>query len=193
MPQTGISLTNFFGPHPTYARTDGGEMRRAGRDLRGRSSTLSWMPLAQSELVFVLVPGALSKVRSFGVTCTLSMLILYGCADMKMSDPRPTFAYLATTLRDKHPKLAYLHVVESPVVGDSDIDQDKENNDFLREIWNGGKDGEGKIFISTGGYNQEAALHTAKEKGGLIGFGRSYISNVRAPPFQFQSLYSQTY
>jgi NADPH2 dehydrogenase len=43
----------------------------------------------------------------------------------------------STALRDKHPKLAYLHVIEPRVVGPSDTDiapHSDENNDFLREI-----------------------------------------------------------
>ncbi|KAG6370312.1 hypothetical protein JVT61DRAFT_12265 [Boletus reticuloceps] len=80
-------------------------------------------------------------------------LILYDFPDMGMPDPRPTFAYLATALRDKHPKLAYLH------------------------IWNGGEGGDKRAFISAGGYTRESALRTVEDKGGLIAFGELYISN----------------
>ena len=100
---------------------------------------------------------------------------------MKMLDPRPTFAYLAGALRDKHPKLAYLHVVEPRVTGDSDIDGNAdEENEFLRDIWNGGEGGEERVFISAGGYTRDTALRTAEDKGGLVAFGRQYISNVSA-------------
>ena len=62
---------------------------------------------------------------------------------MKLLDPRPTFAYLGTALRDKYPKLAYLHVVKSRVTGDSDIDGNAdEENEFLRDISNSGEGGE---------------------------------------------------
>ena len=109
------------------------------------------------------------------------MLILHGRADMKMLDLRPTFAYLAGALRDKHPKLAYLHVVESRVSGVSDIDANPdEKNEFLRDIWNGGEGGEERVFISAGGYTRDTALRTAEDKGGLVAFGRQYISNVSA-------------
>ena len=33
-------------------------------------------------------------------------------ADMRMDDPIPTFAYFITQLKEVHPDLAYLHVVE---------------------------------------------------------------------------------
>ena len=99
---------------------------------------------------------------------------------MKTPDSRPTFAYLATALRDKHPKLAYLHVIESRVARVPDLDSDAEgDNDFLREIWSGGESGEERVFIAAGGYNRETALRTAEEMGGLVAFGRLYISNVR--------------
>ena len=107
---------------------------------------------------------------------------------MKMADPRPTFAYLATALRNKHPTLAYLHVVESRVTGILDVTPDTdENNDFLREIWNGGEGGEDRIFISAGGHTRDTALRTAEEHGGLVAFGRLYIPNVRFLAFYHSS------
>ncbi|KAG6380374.1 hypothetical protein JVT61DRAFT_8487 [Boletus reticuloceps] len=99
--------------------------------------------------------------------------------DMGMPDPRPTFAYLATALRDRHPKLAYLHAIEPLVSGGADIYS--TNNDFLRDIWNGGEGGEERVFISAGGYTRETALRTAENKEGLIAFGRLYISNPDLP------------
>ena len=105
---------------------------------------------------------------------------------MGMPDPRPTFAYLTTALRDKHPKLAYLHVTEPRVGGPIDLVPHPDgDNGFLREIWNGGEGGEERVFISAGGYTRETALRTAEDKGGLIAFGRLYISNVRVPALSF--------
>ena len=112
---------------------------------------------------------------------------------MKMPDPRPTFAYLATALRDKHPKLTYIHVIEPRVVGDMDITPNPdEDNDFLRQIWSGGEGGEERVFISAGGYTRETAMGTAEDKGGLIAFGRLYIPNVRIPTFHSSALWSST-
>lgn len=111
------------------------------------------------------------------------VLISHGFLDMKMPDPRPTFAYLATALRDKHPKLAHLHVVEPRLELDFGAEIASiagQDNDFLREIWKSGVGGEERVFISAGGYTRETALHTAKDKGGLVAFGRLFISNVRA-------------
>ena len=98
---------------------------------------------------------------------------------MGMPDPRPTFGYLASALRDKHPNLAYLHVIESRLDGGSAAASDRdESNDFLREIWSSGEGAEDRAFISAGGYTRETALRTAEDKGGLIAFGRLYTSNV---------------
>jgi len=108
---------------------------------------------------------------------------------MGMPDPRPTFAYLTIALRDKHPKLAYLHVTEPRIGGGVDVDialHAEGDNDFLRKIWNGGEGGEERAFISAGGYSRETALHTAEDKGGLIAFGRLYISNVRVSTHTFE-------
>ena len=96
-----------------------------------------------------------------------------------MPDPRPTFAYLVTALRDKHPKMAYLHVPEPRVAGNLDVTPTQdENNDFLRQIWNSGDGGAERVFISAGGYIRETALRTAEDKRELIAFGRLYISSV---------------
>ncbi|KIJ16031.1 hypothetical protein PAXINDRAFT_168669 [Paxillus involutus ATCC 200175] len=102
--------------------------------------------------------------------------------DMKMPNPRPTFAYLATALRDKHPNMAYLHVIESRPGGDINApDNGNEASNFLREIWNGGEGGDKRIFISASGYARDTALSTAEELGGLVAFGRLYISNPDLP------------
>lgn len=102
---------------------------------------------------------------------------------MKMPDPRPTFAHLATALCDKHSKLAYFHVIEA-VDGNLDrIPDADEDNDFLREIWDGDEGGKERVFISAGGYTRETALCTAEGQGGLVAFRRQYISNVRVLTF----------
>ncbi|KAF9238924.1 hypothetical protein BU15DRAFT_74883 [Melanogaster broomeanus] len=100
---------------------------------------------------------------------------------MRMPNPNPTFAYLTTALRDKHPNMAYLHVTEPRLDRRHVADFDEDGNDFLREIWQGGKDGEKRIFISAGGYTRDIALRTAEEKGGLVAFGRPYIANPDLP------------
>ncbi|KAJ7842217.1 hypothetical protein B0H14DRAFT_2781248 [Mycena olivaceomarginata] len=81
-------------------------------------------------------------------------------------DPRPTFAHLATQLRDRFPDLAYLHVVRA---------SEGRSNDFLREIWGD------RPFISAGGYTRATAIAVAEDKGDLVAFARPYIANPDLP------------
>ncbi|KAG7453220.1 NADH:flavin oxidoreductase/NADH oxidase [Guyanagaster necrorhizus] len=94
---------------------------------------------------------------------------------MTMVDPKPTFGFLASQLKARQPRLAYLHVVEPRMVGLYDrLDEDigaHEENDFIRRVWSP------KSLISAGGYNRESAIDTAENKGDLIGFGRHFIAN----------------
>ena len=91
-------------------------------------------------------------------------------------DPVPTFSYLVKELRQRHPDLAYLHVVEPrfgptwtgrPVVG-------HESNAFLRDIWRG------KPYIVDSGFTRDTAIEQADaDENTLVAFGRYYTSNVR--------------
>ncbi|KAJ7620054.1 NADH:flavin oxidoreductase/NADH oxidase [Roridomyces roridus] len=96
--------------------------------------------------------------------------------DMQFDEPKPTFTHLVTELRDRFPKLAYLHVVEPRVDGTTTVDvKAGYSNDFIREIWGS------RPLISAGGYNRETALAAAEEKGDLIAFARPYIANPDLP------------
>jgi NADPH2 dehydrogenase len=101
--------------------------------------------------------------------------------DMRMPNPNPTFAYLAMALRKKHPNMAYLHVTEPRLAAEGAAEFDEDGNDFLRDIWNGGEGGDKRAFISAGGYTRDVALRTAEKKGGLVAFGRLYITNPDLP------------
>jgi len=92
---------------------------------------------------------------------------------MGMKDPKPTFAYFVSQVKERFPDLAYLHATEGRVAGIEDCDDDDlASNDFLRKIWGD------KVFISAGGYTPQSATETANELGGLIAFGHHYIANV---------------
>ncbi|KAF7798995.1 hypothetical protein EIP86_010224 [Pleurotus ostreatoroseus] len=96
-----------------------------------------------------------------------------GFNDMRMEDPKPTFAYLVNRIAEKHPDLAYLHLVEPRVEGNLDRTVGPgESNDFLRDIW------APRPVISAGGFTRDSALEHADKTGDLVAFGRSYISNV---------------
>ncbi|KAK0493344.1 hypothetical protein EDD18DRAFT_1179642 [Armillaria luteobubalina] len=94
--------------------------------------------------------------------------------EMKMVDPKPTFAYLASQLKARQPNLAYLHVVEPRMIGlydRKDEDIGTQENDFIRSVWSS------KRLISAGGYDRQSAIDTAENKGDLIAFGRHFIAN----------------
>ncbi|KAJ7616517.1 hypothetical protein FB45DRAFT_1105724 [Roridomyces roridus] len=97
--------------------------------------------------------------------------------DVYMADPKPTYSYLITELRDRFPELAYLHVVEPRVDGGETVAviKDGYSNDFIREIWGP------RPLISAGGYTPETALEVAEDKGNLIAFARGFIANPDLP------------
>ncbi|KAG1758403.1 NADH:flavin oxidoreductase/NADH oxidase [Suillus occidentalis] len=80
--------------------------------------------------------------------------------DMGIADPKPQFSYLVSELRKYD--LAYLHVTEPRIGG---------NIDRAR---NG-------VFISAGGHTRQPRFETVQEHGGMIAFGRLYISNPDLP------------
>ncbi|SJL17669.1 related to NADPH2 dehydrogenase chain OYE2 [Armillaria ostoyae] len=98
--------------------------------------------------------------------------------EMRMEDPIPTFSYLVAKIGQHHADLAYLHVIEPRVNGTEtreDVPGAGESNDFIRELW------APRLLISAGGYTREDAMKVADEKGGLVAFGRYFISNPDLP------------
>jgi NADPH2 dehydrogenase len=92
---------------------------------------------------------------------------------MREKNPVPTFSYIIEQLRDHFPQLAYLHLIEPGVQGNADTPAGaEESNDFARKVW-----GE-RPLIAAGGFTAESAKATVEQKGGLIAFGRHFISNV---------------
>lgn len=94
---------------------------------------------------------------------------------MREKEPIPTFSYLIRQLHDQFPQLAYLHLVEPVIKGDKDDPIEKltpDSNEFARKIWGD------RPLIVAGGFNSETAKDTAEAKGGLVAFGRYFISNV---------------
>jgi NADPH2 dehydrogenase len=111
---------------------------------------------------------------------TFSALLTFIRTDTPGGSPIPTYSYLVSELRRRHPNFGYLHVIEPRVQGTGDrVDRafEQESNDFLRKIWTG------KLWISAGGFTRESAIKHADERGELIAFGRYYTSNVRLITF----------
>ncbi|GLB45697.1 putative nadh flavin oxidoreductase nadh oxidase [Lyophyllum shimeji] len=96
--------------------------------------------------------------------------------DMGMKDPVPQYTHLVTAVRDAHPSLAYLHVVEPRISGDNDRESAvHESNDFIRAIW------QDRPYITAGGYTAQTAMAAAERGSELVAFGRHYISNPDLP------------
>jgi len=96
---------------------------------------------------------------------------------MKMADPVPQFSYLAKGLKEL--KLAYLHVVESRVDGNADVES-TDKVDFLIDIW-----GKTSPVLVAGGFRPASAKRAVDEEYAdhdiAIVFGRYFISNPDLP------------
>ncbi|KAJ6529038.1 hypothetical protein DFH09DRAFT_1045369 [Mycena vulgaris] len=95
---------------------------------------------------------------------------------MAMSDPLPTFSYVISELAARHPKLAYIHLVEPRITGNLTRDTigAHESNDPLRALW------APRPLVRAGGFTRAEAL-AAAERGDLVAFGRLFISNPDLP------------
>ncbi|KII83265.1 hypothetical protein PLICRDRAFT_180531 [Plicaturopsis crispa FD-325 SS-3] len=94
-----------------------------------------------------------------------------------MSNPIPTFGYFVEQLRDRHPDLAYLHVLDARIDDRPNPPPEEtvgRSNQFIRDIW------APRPLISAGGYTRELAIE-AGEKGDLVAFGRLFIANPDLP------------
>ncbi|OSX65904.1 hypothetical protein POSPLADRAFT_1131483 [Postia placenta MAD-698-R-SB12] len=96
--------------------------------------------------------------------------------DMRMTDPRPTFSHFVSCLVERHPNLAYIHVIEPRI--DQLPDQPspiEESNDFLRKVW------APRAYIAAGGFTRDLALQTSEQTGDLVAFGRAFLANPDLP------------
>lgn len=95
---------------------------------------------------------------------------------MGMADPVPQFADLISKLTSL--KLAYLHLVEPRISGNTDRDHAKhESLDFAIDAWNGAG-----TLILAGGYTAKSASQRVKDDDGIaIAFGRQFTSNPDLP------------
>ena len=95
---------------------------------------------------------------------------------MKMADPYPQFIYLMEQL--KKLKLAYVHLVESRISGNADIEPTYKVDPLL-EVW--GKTS--PVFLA-GGFKAESAKAVGNEypdSDVVVVFGRYFISNPDLP------------
>lgn len=92
---------------------------------------------------------------------------------MRMADPEPQFSYLVREL--KKYKLAYIHLVESRVSGNADVEATEKIN-FLVDIW----DNQSPVLLA-GGFRPASAVAAVDEefpnRDVIVVFGRFFISN----------------
>jgi NADPH2 dehydrogenase len=92
---------------------------------------------------------------------------------MKMKDPVPQFSYLLKGLKEL--KLAYVHLVESRIAGNADVEATEKCDPFI-DIWAGTS----PVFLA-GGFTQESARQAVekqyKDQDLAIVFGRYFIAN----------------
>src|SRR6266702_2460576 len=92
---------------------------------------------------------------------------------MGMPDPIPTFTELVTCIRDTYPDFAYIHIIEGTDIGlTSGETTTRPSTKFLRDIWGD------RPYISNGCYERDTAIEEVEKEGGLVSFGRHFISNV---------------
>ncbi|ODM16488.1 hypothetical protein SI65_07995 [Aspergillus cristatus] len=96
---------------------------------------------------------------------------------MRMSHPVPQFSYLVEKLRDL--KLGYLHVIESRVTNNVDIEK-TEGIEFVLDIW-----GKCSPVLVAGGYTPENAKHAVDKdyvnNEVAVVFGRHFLANPDLP------------
>ena len=96
---------------------------------------------------------------------------------MRMEDPVPQFSYLVENL--KKLKLSYLHLVESRISGNADVEQTNKI-DFAVNIW-----GTTSPVLVAGGFKPDSAKRLMEEKYPdqqvAVVFGRYFISNPDLP------------
>jgi NADPH2 dehydrogenase len=92
-----------------------------------------------------------------------------------MPDPLPTFAEVVKRIRVGYPDFAYLHIVEPTThhrpEGESETGN-KDSSKPLRDIWGDG------AYIANSDFGRDSAIELVENEGGLVSFGRHFISNV---------------
>ena len=96
---------------------------------------------------------------------------------MKMTDPIPQFSHLLNRL--KQLGLSYIHVIESRISGNADVESN-EKVDFALDVW-----GKTSPVLIAGGFKPDSAKRAVdeeyKDQDVAVVFGRYYISNPDLP------------
>ena len=90
-----------------------------------------------------------------------------------MQDPVPQFTHLLKGLKDLH--IAYVHLVESRIAGNADVEATEKNDPFFEVL------GDEIPILLAGGFQPDSAKKDVdenyKDKEMAIVFGRHFISN----------------
>ncbi|KAK5687485.1 hypothetical protein LTS10_001623 [Elasticomyces elasticus] len=130
--------------------------------------------------------GSIEKRARFSVEVTKAVVAAVGAdktairlspwspfQGMGMEEPIPQFSYLVEEL--KKLKLAYIHLVESRVSGNADIESTEKVDPFI-DIW-----GSTSPILLSGGFKPESARRAVneqyKDKNVVVVFGRYFVSN----------------
>ncbi|KAI5480804.1 NADPH2 dehydrogenase [Pseudohyphozyma bogoriensis] len=90
---------------------------------------------------------------------------------MTAEETQETYGTLVQELKNAHPNLAYLSIIEPRVSCDDDLEGATETSTALCDLWSPG------VILSTGGYSAASALKAAEGRENLlIGFGRHFTS-----------------
>ncbi len=103
-----------------------------------------------------------------------------------MLDPIPTYTELVTRIRDRYPDFAYIHVIEGTILDlfGTGSPGERPSTKFLRDIWGD------RPYITNSGWKRDTAIEAVEKEGGLVAFGRYFISNVgvdRLCPFEVRA------
>lgn len=133
--------------------------------------------------------GSIAKRARFLLDITNAVISVWGServavrvgpsgtfGDMKDSDPEALFVYVAEQLAPL--KLAYLHLIEPRVLGNS-IDESKDQNPVAAQLIRRHYDG---LIIAAGGFTAESAEQILRAgDADLVAFGRDFIANPDLP------------
>jgi NADH:flavin oxidoreductase / NADH oxidase family len=94
---------------------------------------------------------------------------------MSRGGDNDTYKYFIKTLAERHPKLAYLHVIESRDRDEAPT-QEMNTEEFLA-LWSP------KPYISTGGHTRTSGIKvTDHHDNVLVAYGRQFLANVGFHP-----------
>jgi NADPH2 dehydrogenase len=144
-----------------------------------------------------VIDAVVASVGATKVGIRISPYSIFQGMRMPADDIKATFSAYVKAIKERHPDLAYLHVVQSRIAGNADVqsnDQEDTLNFLVRLIYRGRTRAyintqhdiwQPKPFFIAGGLDRSSAIETASEFAGSgVMFGRHFISNVRGGLFR---------